>query len=248
MSLIYLIVMSIIAGILTGIIGMASLTLYPVLISVGVLPITANATITVSQVASGIGTVLSSLKELRGHWKQAIQIAIITTTGGVLGALILIHSSNSGFKKCVPFFILLAGIMILLPKKNYKNTKKKSEWIKIISWLSLFLVGIYNGYFGAGAGLLMIAVLSIIVNQKYTIYNAMRNFASFVSNTVTATMFIFMLPIDWKVIIPLIIGLFIGGYIGPIIVRYIPSKIINLAVGIFAIILSVVLGYQAYFK
>lgn len=59
-------------------------------------------------------------------------------------------------------------------------------------------------------------------------------------------MFIFMLSIDWAVIIPLLLGLTIGGYIGPIIVRYIPSKIIEGAVGIFAIILGMGLGYQAY--
>lgn len=248
MSLIYLIVMSTIAGILTGIVGMAALTLYPVLISVGVLPITANATITVSQVAGGLGTVLSSLRELHGHWKQTFQITIVNTIGGVLGALILIHSSNAGFKKFVPFFILLAGIMILFQSKNIQSKKQVNKWIKIISWIGVFLVGIYDGYFGAGAGLLMIAILSKVINQKYVIYNAMRNFASFIGNLVYAIMFICMLPIDWKVIIPLVIGLFIGGYIGPIVVRYIPSQIMKYCVGIFAIVLSFVLGYQAYFK
>mgnify|MGYP002344244812 FL=1 len=248
MSLIYLIVMSTIAGILTGIVGMAALTLYPVLISVGVLPITANATITVSQVAGGLGTVLSSLRELHGHWKQTLQITAVNTIGGVLGALILIHSSNAGFKKFVPFFILLAGIMILAPSKNKKDAKQVSKWIRILSWIGVFLVGIYDGYFGAGAGLLMIAILSKVIDQKYVIYNAMRNFASFIGNLIYAIMFIFMLQIDWKVIIPLIIGLFIGGYIGPIVVRYIPSQIMKYCVGVFAIVLSFVLGYQAYFK
>ncbi|KRL16130.1 hypothetical protein FD12_GL000604 [Lentilactobacillus rapi DSM 19907 = JCM 15042] len=61
-----------------------------------------------------------------------------------------------------------------------------------------------------------------------------------------ATMFISMIRIDWAVIIPLLIGLFTGGYIGPIIVRFIPSKAIKTAIGIFAIGLAIVLGYQAY--
>lgn len=92
----------------------------------------------------------------------------------------------------------------------------------------------------------MIAVLSKIVKQNYVVYNSMRNFASFTNNVVSAIMFVIMLPIDWAVIIPLLIGLFTGGYIGPIIVRYIPSTVIKTAVGIFAIVLSLVLGYQAY--
>lgn len=245
LSIIYLVLMSLLAGILTGIVGMASLTLYPVMLSVGVAPITANATITVAQVGAGFGTVLASLRELHGHWKQAIQIACLNTIGGVFGALILIHSSNAGFKKLVPLFIFLAGIMILTParKPGHQLNPRVVTWL---SWLGLFLVGIYTGYFGAASGLLMIAVLSKIVKENYAIYNSMRNFASFCNNIVAATLFISMIRIDWAVIIPLLIRLFTGGYIGPIIVRFIPSKAIKTAVGIFAIGLAIVLGYQAY--
>lgn len=116
--------MSLLAGILTGIIGMASLTLYPVLLVVGVSPIPANATITVATVSAGIGTVASSLKELKNHWKTALIVALLSSSGSIIGALILIPSSNTGFKKIVPLFIILAGIMLLWPKRK-KSTKRK---------------------------------------------------------------------------------------------------------------------------
>lgn len=245
LGIIYLIFMSLLAGILTGIVGMASLTLYPVLLSIGVAPITANATITCAQVGAGCGTVLSSLKELRHNWKIVIQIAILSTLGSVLGALILVHNSTREFTEIVPIFILLAGIMILTPpRKNKRWINSKGAFY--LSWIGIFLVGIYNGYFGAAAGLLMIAVLSKIIRHQYAIYNAVRNFASFTSNIVAAGIFIWKLSIDWKVIIPLLVGLFIGGYLGPIIVRFIPSKVIQSLVGVFAIVLAMVLGYQAY--
>lgn len=245
LSMIYLILMSLFAGILTGIVGMASLTLYPVLLSIGIPPITANATITVAQVGAGLSTVLSSLRELHHHWKQALRIAALSTTGSIFGAVILIHSSNAGFKKVVPIFIFLAGVMILTPKRK-NNRVRTYQWGTYLSWGGVLLVGIYNGYFGAASGLLMVAVLSKIVHEDYATYNAMRNFSSFINNICAALMFIFMISIDWAVIIPLLLGLTIGGYIGPIIVRYIPSKIIEGAVGIFAIILGIGLGYQAY--
>lgn len=245
LTLLFLILMSIIAGILTGIVGMASLTLYPVLLAVGVPPITANATITIAQVGGGVGTVLSSFKELRHHWRQAFQVALLNTLGGVLGAIILVHSSNAGFQKVVPIFILLAGVLILVPKSKREITK--NHWFNVLGWLGVFLVGIYSGYFGAAAGLLMIAVLSKIINEEYAIYNAMRNFATFCNNVVAASIFAWRLTIDWQVIVPLLVGLFVGGYLGPIIVRYVPSRYIKTAVGIFALLLAVYLGYQAYF-
>lgn len=86
LSFFYLLIMSLFAGILNGIVGMAALTLYPVLLSLGISPVAANATITISQSGSGVGTLLSSLKELRQHWQQAIWIAVLNTAAGVVNS------------------------------------------------------------------------------------------------------------------------------------------------------------------
>ncbi|MCD7123511.1 sulfite exporter TauE/SafE family protein [Limosilactobacillus caviae] len=247
LSMAFLLIMSLVAGVLTGIIGMASLTLYPVLLTIGVPPISANATITVTTVSAGVGTVTSSLKELKYHWKIAGLVALLSTIGSTIGALILIHSSNAGFKRIVPLFILLAGILLFWPNHAKTSSRRQqTHLVTVISWTSVMFIGLYNGYFGAASGLLMIAVLSRVVGGKYVTYNAIRNFASFINNTVSAIIFICLLPIYWSVIIPLIIGLFIGGYVGPILVRYIPEIIIKKVVGIFAIVLAVVLAWQAW--
>lgn len=246
LSIFFLVVMSLLAGVLTGIIGMASLTLYPVLLAIGVPAISANATITVAQVSAGIGTVLSSLKELRGHWRTAIKIAILNASGGILGAWLLIRSSSTSFQGMVPWFILMAGILLLWPHSETQTLFRQSKLLIFFNLVILFLVGTYNGYFGAASGLLMIAVLSRIVNDEYIIYNAMRNFAAFINNIVASIIFIIRLPIDWNVMLPLISGLFIGGYIGPIVLRFIPAKVIKLTVGWVAIILAIYLGYKAY--
>lgn len=244
-SMLYLLLMSLIAGVLNGIVGMAALTLYPVLLSIGIAPVSANATITISQMGSGIGTLLSSFKELKHHWKQAILIALINTSAGILGALLLIHSSDADFKKVVPLFILLAAIMILLPKKQREGLTK-SPWVKAMGWISIFLVGLYIGYFGAGSGLLMIAVLSRALNEKYATYNAIRNFATFLNNGVAGILFAFTMPVHWVVIPILLVGLFAGGFLGPIVVRHVPQNKIERYVGIFALVLSTVLAWQAW--
>lgn len=72
-----LISMSLVATFLTGIVGMASLTLYPILLAVEIPPITSTAMITVPQVGAGLGAVISSLKELHHHWQQALKIAVL---------------------------------------------------------------------------------------------------------------------------------------------------------------------------
>lgn len=244
-STVFLLLMSLLAGVLTGIVGMASLTIYPVLLSLGIPPVSANATATVATVGAGVSTVLSSLKELKGHWRLALTVGALSTAGSITGALILAHSSNAGFAKVAPIFILMAGVLLLAPAPA-TPTKWPARWQRVLQWLAVSLIGCYNGYFGAASGLLMIAVLSRVIGGPYPTYNAIRNFAALLDNVFSTLIFIFMVPIQWSVMIPLLVGLVLGGYVGPIIVRYIPSAVIKKLVGVVALILAAYLGWQAY--
>ncbi|TPR19582.1 sulfite exporter TauE/SafE family protein [Apilactobacillus timberlakei] len=245
-TIIFLIFIGIISGIINSIIGMASLISYPALISVGIPPVLANASNTVALISSGISSTLSSLKELRGHWKQVTPVILLNAIGGLIGSVLLLHSSNAAFSKIIPFLIFFAACSILIPKKQKLDQNKKSNGL-FFEYLILGLVGIYVGYFGAGAGVIMIAVLSRISESPYNVYNATRNVATLASNLVASIIFILVANLYWKEIIILAIGLFIGGFIGPKIVRYIPTKIMKNGVGIFAIFLSIYLFIKAFF-
>lgn len=243
--MLYLLIMSLLAGILTGIVGMASLILYPVLLTAGLPPISANVTITVAQVVGKLGAMLSSLRELSHYRHQALMVAIWNTIGGLLGAELLIHSSNAAFKKIVPIFILAAGILILSPAKEHQQSARRgTRWLE---WTSLFLIGVYSGYFGAASGLLIIAILTRIIPGNYAEINALRIFSEFCSNTIAAGLFIVRLKITWSILLPLIVGIFIGGLLGPIIARIVPSKIIKKIVGVFAIGLAFFLAWKDWF-
>ncbi|TPR37816.1 sulfite exporter TauE/SafE family protein [Apilactobacillus micheneri] len=244
-TIIFLIFIGVISGIINSIIGMASLISYPALISVGIPPVLANASNTVALISSGISSTLSSLRELKGHWKSACPVILLNAVGGLIGSILLLHSSNEAFSKIIPFLIFFAACTILIPTKHQdkKTTAKSTFW----EYVLLGLVGIYVGYFGAGAGVIMIAVLSRITNSSYNVYNATRNVATLASNLMASIVFILVANLYWKELIILAIGLFIGGFIGPIIVRYIPTKIMKNGVGIFAIFLSIYLFIKAFF-
>ena len=226
-----------VAGILNGIVGMAVLTLYPILLATGISPIMANVTATISIIFSGCSAVYSSRREIKPVKKETALITLLTTIGCIGGTLILVNSSNGQFKKVVPFIILLAGIMMMIPKKQNK-TSRISKPFQVIA---LILSGVYNGYFGAGSGIIVTALLSRITGQKYAVYNAMRNVLSLAGNLTSAIIFVFLMPIDWLAIIPLAIGLLVGGYLGPIVVRFIPTKIMEIGVSWFAIGMAIYL-------
>ena len=239
---IILIAGGLVAGILNGIVGMAVLTLYPILLATGISPIMANITATISIIFSGCSAVYSSRREIKPVKKETALITLLTTIGCIGGTLILVNSSNDQFKKVVPFIIMLAGIMMIIPKKQ----DSKSQVTGFFKFIPLVLAGAYNGYFGAGSGIIITALLSRITGQKYPVYNAMRNVLSLAGNLTSAIIFVFLMPVDWLAIIPLAIGLLVGGYLGPIVVRFIPTKIMEIGVSWFAIGMAIYLFISEY--
>ncbi|GLB47342.1 UPF0721 transmembrane protein [Philodulcilactobacillus myokoensis] len=238
----------IVAGIISSSVGMASLVTYPSLLYLGGLsPVVANVTNTSSVIFNGMGAGLSSIRELRGHIKQMVFTMTMTFLGSIVGTSLLLMGSNQAFAKIVPFFIFFAGVTILWPSKDDgQHTGKVSPTMKVIATIVFLLMGAYMGYFGAAAGVVMIAALSKTTNEPYPIYNAIRNVAALSANLLAMVVYAFNANVQWVLVVPLGLGLFIGGYIGPKIVRRVPHKVLTTIVGIGAFVLAVILFIQAY--
>ena len=247
----------ILAGILSSVTGLASLVSYPALLAIGVPPVFANVTNTAALVLTGFGSSISSQKELKNHKKELLKILPLTIIGSIFGSFILLIEPATSFTHIVPFFILFAGLLLLFPankeRKEIENQTlkkvngKNSVILKKIAYvIAVFLVGAYGGYFGAAAGVIMLAIFSITSKSGFPVYNALKNVSLGFSNLVATIIYAFRSHIYWLLVIPLGAGLFLGGYIGPKIVRMLPEKIIKAAVALGAIILAASLFIQAY--
>ncbi|MCG7195881.1 sulfite exporter TauE/SafE family protein [Fructilactobacillus sanfranciscensis] len=172
-------------------------------------------------------------------------MSAITAVGSIFGSIILLFTSAETFKKVVPIIILFSGILVVLPKKHTSATEVK-RGVQVMAVASLMAVGVYEGYFGAGTGVLLNAVLSRITTAPYVEYNATRNMAALCADILSVIIFVFTLPIDWMVVPIIAVCLFAGGYLGLIVVRFIPSKVMQYTISCFAIIVALYLGYQAF--
>lgn len=115
----------------------------------------------------------------------------------------------------------------------------KSRISQFFSIIGIFIVGIYSGFFNAGAGVLMLTLLTVINSQKsFAVNNALKNVAMTVTNTTSWIVFAIETTIYWNYVIPLMIGNVVGGYVGPIIVRHLPGRLMQIIVGIGALILA----------
>lgn len=247
---IFLIFAGILAGIVSAVASMASLVSYPALLMVGVPPVMANITNTASLIFTGAGSAVSSLKELKGHWLETAKYSVFILVGALGGSLLLLKFPGTVFERLVPFFVLFsAGILLLSgSQKFFDLAKNRSIKGTIGAYLGLIIAGLYTGYFGAAAGVLMLIFLTYISDAEFVTINAMKNIIGSLGNLVALIVFIFGSKIMWAMVLPMAIGLFIGGYLGQKSIHYLSPKAVRWITAGFSVILASYLFYTAYIK
>lgn len=249
-KIIYLILGGVAAGILSSAASFASLASYPVLLSVGIPPVFANVTNDAALIWNMPGAVLSSIRELHGHWKLVRFYSVFTMIGAAIGCYVLLKFPGGVFEKVVPFFILIAGALIYLTS-NYQPTgkpRKASGNRKVLYVLLLIADGIYSGYFGAASGVIMLVILTYLTNEDFVIVNAIKNVVGGVANLTALVIYAFASHIYWSAAIPMAVGMFFGGYIGPKIVRHVPQKTMERFIALLAVVQASYFFWQAYLK
>src|SRR6478735_4091517 len=209
------------AGILTSTVGVASLLSFPVLLAVGLPPVVANASNTVGLTPGALSGSFGYREELREQ--PRVTAAVITTcaAGAVLGAALLLALPSSVFEAVVPWLILgtclLVGAQPRISRWLRKTTVAAPDERTRLSPATTFfstLVGVYGGYFGAGSGVMMMAVLGFGSNLDFRIVNALKTLAILASNLVASVIFVFVAELDWGAVLFLAAGSIVGGYVG----------------------------------
>ncbi|OBK74041.1 sulfite exporter TauE/SafE family protein [Mycobacterium sp. 1274761.0] len=233
-----------IAGGLTGsIAGLASVATYPALLMVGLPPVTANVTNTVAVVFNGIGSVWGSHPELLGRSDWVKRIVPAAVAGGILGAVLLLSTPSEGFERVVPILLGLASVVILLPRTtNSASSQRRYR----LAFVVVFLICIYGGYFGAAAGVLLIALFLHAERTTLAVANAGKNVALGVSNSVAALIFSVCAPVHWLAVIALGAGCLVGSRLGPVVVRHAPAGPLRVLIGAAGLALALKLGLDAY--
>lgn len=232
------------AGITGSVAGLASLVSYPVLLAVGLPPVTANVTNTVALVASTAGSVAGSQTELKGQSAELRNPALAAVIGGIVGGGLLLAAPADSFEFTVPWLIAGASGAILLPRREHRENPNRYHRPAMLG--ATALIGVYGGYFGAAAGVLMLSVLLNMTPDSFARCNAAKTLLVGLANGVAALAFAFFGPVRWLAVIPLAVGLFIGGGLGPAIVRRTPPTPLRVVIAIAGIGLAIDLGLQAY--
>ena len=234
------------AGIASTVFSLASLVSYPVLLALGLPPLTANVTNTVSLVLTGAGSTVGSGPELAGQGPRVRRFGLVTALGGAAGAAILLLSPARDFELVVPVLIAGAAVLLLVQPRVKSLSARPGGERSLALTIALFLAAAYVGYFGACGGGLLLAVLGMMVDEALARLNALKNVVSGLANLIATLGFVLFAPVRWLVAAPLAAGFLIGGWTGPKLVRRMPPEGLRVVVALAGVGLAIKLGWTAY--
>lgn len=238
------------AGVINSVAGGGGFIAFPALVFAGIPPVNANATNTV---ALWPGTVASSgayRRELqhKQHWKALAPLFVVSLLGSVVGAVLLLKTPQRTFMHIIPWLLLGATLLFIFGGKisNFvRGRMRKHERADLAHLIGITLLqlvtAVYIGYFGAGAGMVMLALFALMGMENIHTMNAFKTVLASVANGIAVITFVFAGAVAWPQAVLMTVGAAIGGYAG----AYYAQKLDPVAVR--RVVIAIGLAMTAYF-
>jgi uncharacterized membrane protein YfcA len=250
-----LLLAGLISGLLNSVAGGGSFVSFPALIMVGLLPIPANATSTLAVWPGTFATMFAYRKELATHTKKLPLFIFLSILGGLIGAVILLHISNNAFSAMVPYLLLAATILFTFRTKIFSciskispsyNSASKSTFYSAIMLILFIAIAIYGGFFGAGMGIMLLALFGLMGMKNIHEMNALRSCVGLCGNSIAIALFATSGIIMWKQAAIMAVGGIIGGYGGAHYALRLPQNYSRNAVIIIAWTMTIYFFWKQY--
>jgi uncharacterized protein len=270
------------AGAINALAGGGTLVSFSTLVGLGVPPVTANVTNTVSLVPGYLTGAWAQRDDLRVQLSHAWALAAVAFAGGLCGSVLLITIPAHAFKVVVPYLILLACALLLaqdwlrerlrpaggrtgssagpddaegkVPADEPEaapvheagavevkpvQATPRPEHAQPVLLVAVFGAAVYGGFFGAGLGIMLLAVLGLLTSQSLLQVNALKQALSFVINVVAATFFAISGHVAWELVPVMAVAAMVGAVFGTRLVRVISPPHLRLVVVVVGVAVAI---------
>jgi uncharacterized protein len=270
------------AGAINALAGGGTLVSFSTLVGIGLPPVTANVTNTVSLVPGYLTGAWAQRDDLRVEIRHAWALAMAAFAGGLCGSVLLVTIPAQAFKVVVPYLILLACALLLsqdwlrqhlrpganrspAPAGRDIEDKKEPvvgpgvapmaeagavevkqvqvppghEHIHPVLLVSVFAAAVYGGFFGAGLGIMLMAVLGLLTTQSLLQVNALKQALAFIINVVAAVFFAFSGHVAWELVPVMAVAAMAGALLGTRLVRVIKPAQLRLVVVVVGVAVAI---------
>jgi uncharacterized protein len=238
------------AGAVNAIAGGGSLISFPALLALGYSPVVANVTNAVASFPGYVGGCIGYRAELRGQAYQLKKLTAVTVAGALTGSVLLLSLPESSFRAVVGWLVLgSAALMAFQPYiRRALAARPRSDDQGVHNGVAMavaqFVVAMYGGYFAAGLGILMLAVLGIFTHESLHRVNALKSALSLVVGLVSAVFFAVRAPVAWPPALILAGFGLLGGIAGVRLARVIPTAALHYSVVAAGLIVGAILLVQ----
>jgi uncharacterized protein len=240
----WLTVAAFLAGLLNAVAGGGSFLLFPAMLSMKtMLPVQANATNTVALWPGQLTSIAAYRNDIRKNLHLAVPMGLAGLFGGSAGAVVLLNTPQMTFLHMVPWLLLIAASIFAVsgPVSRWLESRKalagassqppRRLWI----FLSTILVCFYIGYFGAGAGFLIITLLSLFGFQNLHEINALKVVSTTMANGIAFLIFVVSGQVIWRYCLLAMVTCAIGGYTSARFARRVPQQFLRALVVIIGL-------------
>ncbi len=221
-------------GALNSVAGGGSFICFPALVFAGIPPVNANATNTLALWPGTAASTAAYRTELAGNSRMILPLIATGVVGGVIGAWLLLHTPQMTFMRMIPWLLLTATLLLAFSKQLAKRIGTQTlqmsgpsrRSVAIAACLQL-LIATYIGFFGAGAGFVILALFAVMGLRNIHAMNGMKTLLVSICNGVALLAFILARAIYWPQALLMTAGAALGGYAGAWYAQKLPPQYVR---------------------
>lgn len=251
MELVYLFAIGIAGGIVTSVVGGASLVTFPALIATGLAPVQAVIVNLVALTPANLAAAWWDRTQFPPFGKHLLIVCAVSCVGSLVGAWLLLLTPARVFEALIPLLLGLATALFawagriaqwIERRSTTAAAAERSRWTITIA--AMVPVSIYGGYFGAGNGVMLLAILMVVAGGDYRMANAIKNLLAGINSLMASAVYMAMGVVLWPPVIVITIGALLGAMVGMKIVRIVPREAMRRAVIAISALLTLVFAWR----
>ena len=243
------------AGGINAVVGSGTLVTFPVLLAVGLPPVSATVSNSLGLIAGNLTGSLGYRRELRGQRPVLLTLLPASVLGGLTGAFLLLHLPATSFEAIVPLLIGLAVVLVAAqpvvhrmlvrrrPLRDEGAVPPIGPGRLAALFVGAYATGTYGGYFAASQGVLQIGIFGLLIRESLQRLNALKNVLTTAVNTVAAGAYVVVATdlVDWRAAALIAGGSLLGGWTGARFGRRLPSALLRTAIVALGVVAIAVL-------
>jgi uncharacterized protein len=241
------------AGGMNAVLGSGTLVSFPVLLAVGLPPVTATISNSLGLVAGGLTGSIGYRRELRGQRPLLLKLLPASVLGALTGAYLLLHLPAASFEAIVPVLIGVAVVLVAvqpllqrtLGARDPADAERPVRGGRLVALVTgAYATGSYGGYFAASQGVLQIGIFGLVLRLSLQRLNALKNVLTLAVNVVAAGTYLVVATdrVDWRAAGLLTVGSLLGGHLGARFGRRLPAAVLRAAIVVLGVVAIVVLS------